>query len=470
MRGAVPPTTNALSGNRFFHRVDLMCHQRVDWIAAVRMSSTRVVGTESGNNENSLGHHLGDGVLEVMLTGEEYRGIPPLWNWRQLPGTTVAQTTSPLPEHPWGKNAKGKTDFVGGVSDGARGLAVMDFNRDGVTVKKSWFFLDDQIIALGAGLSSSAEATTLTTINQCFRRGDVFVSMNNAPANKAPDGLTKLVGPAWVWHDHVGYLIPAGAVATLMLEQRRSSWNAVNGNESKDPVVGDLFSLALDHGTKPENQAFEYRIVPAISREKLADFGSKAVVTNQTTMQSIAIPSEQFATVTFWSAGQFIAREVSVAVDQPCVVLLNGNKISVSNPEAKAIVVNVLVNRDGEESRARVSLPGGAVGGSTFTLPLLPSIALVADRVESEENRIDASAVSSFEAPGLRLTSAVPASLRFIHTVRSPGWWENLLSFGNAQPTFDWQITNIGAESVSLTINDKPQTLAPEGTLSIEKH
>jgi hypothetical protein len=99
-----------------------------------------------------------------------------------------------------------------------------------------------------------------------------------------------------------------------------------------------------------------------------------------------------------------------------------------------------------------------------------PAFALMAGMVVSEGNRIDASAVSSFEAPGLRLTSSVPSSLRFTHTVRPPGWWKNLMSFGKPEPAFDWQITNVGAEPVALTINDQPKTLAPAEAFSIEKH
>ncbi|MEI7828222.1 MAG: polysaccharide lyase family 8 super-sandwich domain-containing protein [Prolixibacteraceae bacterium] len=47
------------------------------------------------------------------------------------------------------------SDFVGGVSDGHDGIAVMDYNRNGITAKKSWFNFNNRIICLGQGIYSS---------------------------------------------------------------------------------------------------------------------------------------------------------------------------------------------------------------------------------------------------------------------------------------------------------------------------
>jgi len=42
------------------------------------------------------------------------------------------------------------------VSDGSYGLAACDFERDGLTARKSWFFFDDEIVCLGAGIMAAA--------------------------------------------------------------------------------------------------------------------------------------------------------------------------------------------------------------------------------------------------------------------------------------------------------------------------
>ena len=64
------------------------------WMAAVKCETAHISetahirGTERVNEDNLLGAHLADGALFTYVTGDEYRDIFPLWNWRHIPGTT----------------------------------------------------------------------------------------------------------------------------------------------------------------------------------------------------------------------------------------------------------------------------------------------------------------------------------------------------------------------------------------------
>ncbi|MDB5327555.1 MAG: hypothetical protein JWM57_3124, partial [Phycisphaerales bacterium] len=82
-------TSNALSGNRSFYNSDAMAHQRSAFYASVKVTSTRTSNPESGNAQGLKNLYLGDGVNQIMVTGNEYLGIQPVWNWFRLPGTTV---------------------------------------------------------------------------------------------------------------------------------------------------------------------------------------------------------------------------------------------------------------------------------------------------------------------------------------------------------------------------------------------
>jgi chondroitin AC lyase len=77
-------------GNRYFWHSDFMVHRRPDWYASVKTASDRTLATETGNNENLQGYHLGQGVTLFMRRGEEYEGLFPLWDWHKLPGITAA--------------------------------------------------------------------------------------------------------------------------------------------------------------------------------------------------------------------------------------------------------------------------------------------------------------------------------------------------------------------------------------------
>ncbi|MBC8010749.1 MAG: hypothetical protein H7067_11720, partial [Burkholderiales bacterium] len=106
MSGQAAPST-APSGNRVFWASDYQSHQRPAFFASARMSSRRVFGTESGGGQNTLGYHLGDGAMALMVTGDEYRDIFPLWDWRRVPGvTTVDNPSVPFPRHTWGKGSQ----------------------------------------------------------------------------------------------------------------------------------------------------------------------------------------------------------------------------------------------------------------------------------------------------------------------------------------------------------------------------
>lgn len=371
MRAVTPPDQPALVGNRHFWRVDLMAHHRPGWMAAVRMASNRVVGTESGNTENLLGHHLADGVLEVMLTGQEYAGIYPLWNWRQLPGTTVAQTSTPLPEHTWGKDARGTTAFVGGVSDGSTGLAVFDFNRDDIRVQKSWVFLDRSVLAIGNNLTSTSPAPVLTTLNQCHRRGPVLVSLAGQPFTPAQNGTTPIAGPARIWHDSVGYIIPAGSRAVLSLEQRTGSWYDINRTQPKDPITADIFTLVLDHGTQPQHASYDYHIVPAITPEALAAFQPPTILATTPTHHAVADPSTGTVYISFFAAGTALIGQEAITVDQPCLLVRHAGSLSLADPSAQLAVLKIELQSPGRAIiRHSIPLPTGPLAGSSIVLRL----------------------------------------------------------------------------------------------------
>src|SRR6185295_11065057 len=118
------------------------------------------------------GLHLADGATLFYQSGREYDDIFPVWNWRQIPGVTCAQGDESL-RWPARKDRSPMTDFVGAASDGSHAVAGMDFSQRGVRAHKAWVFVDNVIVCLGAGISSSEAAPVVTTINQCLLHGDV---------------------------------------------------------------------------------------------------------------------------------------------------------------------------------------------------------------------------------------------------------------------------------------------------------
>ena len=97
------------------------------------MSSQRIAINESINGENLLGAMMGDGATTLYRRGDEYADIFPVWDWNKVPGTTVEQVPPSRDE----LKVKGKTSFVGGVSDGTFGMCAMDLARGKLAARAS---------------------------------------------------------------------------------------------------------------------------------------------------------------------------------------------------------------------------------------------------------------------------------------------------------------------------------------------
>lgn len=66
---------------------------------------------------------MADGTLYTYITGDEYEDIAPAIDWNMFPGITVDYNATVLSCDT--ENVNGLEDFVGGVSTGSIGAAVM---------------------------------------------------------------------------------------------------------------------------------------------------------------------------------------------------------------------------------------------------------------------------------------------------------------------------------------------------------
>ena len=103
--------------DRYYYNSTYHAHQRPRYFTSVRMYADRNHNMEVPYNEEGLkNHYLGDGANWLTVDGAEYLDIFPVLDFRKIPGTTVVQKDGlPPPDQ---IQQRGRTDFVGGVSDG----------------------------------------------------------------------------------------------------------------------------------------------------------------------------------------------------------------------------------------------------------------------------------------------------------------------------------------------------------------
>ncbi len=363
-----------LVGNRHFWRSDLMTHHRPNFYASARMHSTRIANTDGpANSEGLLSHHLADGCFVLMQTGREYRDIFGVWDWQKIPGTTV-QMKSELTGSP---RRMGTTDFVGGVSDGTYGLAACDFKRSGLAAGKSWFFFDDCVVCLGAGITALPGGPLVTTLNQCYLSGEVVLTKDGKSA-PLDHGEHSIDGADWLWHDRVAYVLLQPSTLRIQNDARSGSWHASNHRYPQRTETHDVFTAWIDHGVAPQAASYSYLVVPGIDCDDVAGCPARTdvrVLANEKQLQAVTQESLGLIAAAFYRPGEIQVRPgLAIRVDRACLMLarVRGGEIllTLANPTNAAGEVQVTISTGQTEpvlSQTAVTLPDGFAAGSSIT-------------------------------------------------------------------------------------------------------
>lgn len=344
----------ALTGNKAFWRSGYMIQLKGGHYAmSVKTHGPGISKVESINGENMLGTFLTDGVTLIQQSGIEYRDIHPLWNWTMLPGTTCDTTIKPYDREVFKTSNTGQ--FTGLVSDGISGLSVMDYNRLGVKVHKSYFFIHDMMVCLGAGIEAASKNNLVTTIDQNYYTGKV--SRSAAKNSMLP----------WVWHNNTGYFFLDKHVAQVSIKSRSGAWNAVDNAAGKQVLTGHVFTLYEQH-TAFNNYAY---VVRPESDEKTMDKLAKEldvrIIKNTSDIQ--AIQTKDDLMVAFYTPG-ILQANYRVETDKPCLIMLkvtDGKQaIWVSDPSRTQLQLTLKINNEIH----RVELPKGDWQGSVIKVNL----------------------------------------------------------------------------------------------------
>ncbi|MEU3605354.1 polysaccharide lyase 8 family protein [Streptomyces sp. NPDC035033] len=337
-------------GHRLFHHMDRVTHRRRGWCASVSMASRRIAHYEYGNGEHARGYHTGAGWLSWW--GDDF-GLDqysdaywPTVDPYRLPGITASR--KPLADGEggnWGQPVPA-AEWVGGTTDGefgATGQHLIGLSST-MNARKSWFWLDDSVVCLGAGITSADGHAVETTVD------NRALGTTGAPALTV-DGRIQPTEQGWRrtfenagWahvEGHAGYLFPQGLDLTVLREERTGAWRDINAGGPTTPLTRRYLTLWTDHGTDPAGGDYAYVLLPgasaATTARRAADRGRLRILANTGSQQGIRAPRLGLTAVNFWAAGTV----GPLTVDAPASVLVREHRdgtatVVVSDPARRA--------------------------------------------------------------------------------------------------------------------------------------
>ncbi|MEU6016580.1 polysaccharide lyase 8 family protein [Streptomyces sp. NPDC047515] len=339
---AEPRTT----GHFVFADMDRVVHRRPGWACALSLSSKRISAYEAGNGENLHGWYTGDGMTYLYDgddLGQFNDGFWPTVDPYRLPGTTVdTRQRSDLGTGAGTSTYRPANAVAGGaVLDGRYGAAAMEvIGAQGTTLrtKKSWFLLDNAVIALGTGITGSDGRTVETIVeNRNLGTDGRHRLLVDGVRHPVEQGWTQDFDRArWAHVEGVGgYVFPEGTALRALREQRTGTWRAINTGADTgggtDPVTRRYLTLWVDHGLSPTDARYAYVLLPGASAAATSVWSHSRpvrIVANDTTAQAVEVRREGLTAVNFWGAGT--AAGITASGPASVLVRRRGTRLSVA--------------------------------------------------------------------------------------------------------------------------------------------
>lgn len=338
----LPPRT----GFEMFANMDVATHRTGDFAVSLGMNSTRTTTFETIWGANKRGWFQSEGLFLLYTPDiERYRDAYfHLVDHYRLPGTMVERFERKEGDGGGANPGKpGGGAFVGGVSLAGNGIAATHLKpaEGALEARRSWIFLGDQIVCLGAGIGAQSDNTIETTIENARLVDESQQLLIDAAA--APDAVKAWPGAKSVWlagkrpGAEVGWAFLGGSSPALntLVETREGSRaiNQKNGNPA--PLTMRFATLWFDHGKGMVNGSYAYAVLPGRTAQATAAYAEKPpveVLANTPQLQAVRLAERGLTAIVGWNAGSVS----DIAFDQPVLLMVQDSadtlSVAISDP------------------------------------------------------------------------------------------------------------------------------------------
>lgn len=360
-------------------------HRRRHWLVGVRGFSRYIWGNETYLDCNLYGRYIAYGHLEIMGSGcpvnhADSGYVPEGWDWNRWPGTTVIH----LPFNQLRADVRNvdrfsgfeemlisDETFAGGLSlKGRNGMFAMKLHEHAKyngshRARKSYFFFDERIIALGTDIENDdTEHETETTLFQRHlkRREEPVFTASEGEIREFPYvSVRELTDVYWLMDPQGnGYVLPGGQTLALSRAHQTSPHQ-----KNDAPTEGDFAAAWLSHGRAPQGGAYEFVVLVQTPIEEVQRFAERMnqpeqapyVVLQKDAQAHIVFDRESRTTGYAWfEAGEAQCAGRIRSVDTPCMIMCqeeNGElHLSVADPDLR-LYEGVEADQVDEQGRQR---------------------------------------------------------------------------------------------------------------------
>jgi hyaluronate lyase len=367
-------------------------HRRPGFAFAIAMDTAKIEPYESANNENLEGWYTGEGAAYMYLQRQPGHWTNEYWptaDKYRIPGTTVTTKTLTL-----GKSRTTTNTWAGGALLDDNIAIGMPLTYAAIKARKSWFCIDEVIVCLGAGITSTDLDNAMETIieqRNIGPNGRTVPIIDGNPALSTPSSTPTTLTPRWVWIPNAcGYVFPGGATIKGMRNDRTGKWTDMDHRGVYDDTTAYIrrfITLWFDHGVQPTDATYEYFQMPAATQHATAAMAASpdvTIVANTGQVQAVtratgsvaaprasqkavaAAPADDIvAMANFWTADA--PATAGIHVDKPASVVTSRKdgvlSIAVSDP-TKTLSSSITVTVDGP-ARSIISVDPGVTVLST---------------------------------------------------------------------------------------------------------
>ncbi|WP_052427447.1 polysaccharide lyase family 8 super-sandwich domain-containing protein [Neobacillus niacini] len=334
-----------LDFHKTFASMDRVIHSKPGYAFGISMYSNRIQNYEDMNDENRKGWYTGEGMT-YLYNADLAQYSDDFWptvDSYRMPGTTVdtMRRADGSGEH------RSSEAWTGGSTLKNFGTAGMSYDawNSSLIAKKSWFMFDNEIVALGAGISSNEERNVETIVeNRKIRNdGSNELVINGEKMDFSSGVQNHSVDAKWAFLEgnvsgaDIGYFFPEGKSLNIKKEERSGAWKDINYGGPAEQIKRFYTTIWFDHGIRPNDDTYSYVLLPGQNQEQTSQYSQKPdiqILRNDPSVQAVHDVMENIIGANFWkdekqTAGPLtVYQKASVTMQEKDGVL----EIAVSDP------------------------------------------------------------------------------------------------------------------------------------------